>query len=197
MAVSKKKEVKGLNREKEAKKEFSLAKRRARLVCKELLHVLREDFSINFFRFDVKAADLWRLTIFQSWSERYSISLHYVLRELIAFWRERTRRPGKKSVLGVTIPVLTSSKSEEILREKILKDFPSGENISQHKLQEQRRLLGLAEPRGKVKSLIDEDRPEQSCILYGERIQRRRRRLDSAAAGQRRKRRAWRGNPWL
>lgn len=179
------------------KRELRAGRACGRKVLKVLTAVLQKDFHEKIDCLHLRPDDRLRLTIFQSWATRHKVPLNYVLKTLVGYWRSKTRRPGKKSVLGVTLAALTSRTSEEILKARIAKDFPSGENVTQWNLNAQRVLLGLAEPRGKVKSLIDEDKPEHSCKIYGERIQRRRNKLDSAAAGQRRRRRAWRGNPWL
>lgn len=78
---------------------------------------------------DMDSLKLRRLLV---WSERYSVSLAYILDTILpVLSRAIERRTGKRSKgLGVSIPVLTGDVAKSILLERITKDFPSGENVT-------------------------------------------------------------------
>lgn len=188
-----------------ARQELKAARRTAFLVGRVLLRVLRaegrETFAVQRALMRNPRERL-RLGIWQVWATRHKVPVSYVIQTLLHYWREKTRRPGKKtSALGVTFATLTSAKSEPILASAIERDFPGRENESQWQMQARLRLLGLDELRGHGRGLVEmlfsKDSLDESCNIYQNRIERRQKRLDKAAAAHWRRRRTWRGNPWL
>src|ERR1035437_3240016 len=171
----------------------------SRQVYKVWVGVLREENKTDFV-LRLKPTDRNRLGILQVWAERHKVTLGYVVKTLLAYWRSRPfmlRKKKKKGLLGVTVASLTSPKSEVILEQAILRDFPDGENVSEYRQRERLHLLGLDGQRGRAKNLISETAPSESCIIYAERIEHRQMKLDNAVASESRRRRTWRGNPWL
>jgi len=163
---------------------------------KVLISVLKEMQGIE--RLYLKPKDEPRLLILQCWAERHRVPVRYVMSRMISFWREKTKRPGKKSVLGVSLAALTSFKSEEILKSIIEREFPAGENIAAWREGEKRRLLGLDAQRGKVRPLINLKLSDSRILYhYSKQVKRKQDRLDKANASAWRRRRRWRGNPWL
>lgn len=98
----------------------------------------------------VTETDGLRLTRLAAWSERYSVSIGYIIVAVLAGLSKAVeRRTGRKtkSGLGVSIPVLTGEVAKSILLEHIAEDFPGSENV--HALAEDRRNAMLL--------LLDED----------------------------------------
>jgi hypothetical protein len=87
----------------------------------------------------INETDSLRLIKLLVWSERYSVSLEYILATILPILTKAVeRRTGRKSKgLGTTISVLTGEVAKDILLEKIRKDFPGQEHV--HQLREQRR----------------------------------------------------------
>jgi len=184
-------------KERLAKAEARAMHKSAYFVRRVLLRVLREEGRLKR-TLHLKSGDVVRLVIFQVWATRYKVSVEYVLRTLLRHWWQRAHKPfGKRSMLGVTVPVLCGAHSNVILCEKMLLEFPGHENVGIWRHSEQMRLLGLTETRGRVQGLLSENNPDESCKIYARRIEHRKKKLDAAAAGQWRRRRRWRNNPWL
>jgi len=179
------------------KKELREMRKGGRIVYKALVKFLWTEIK-NDFTLYMKPSDRIRLNIFLVWSDRHKVPLSYVIQTLMRFWRSRPfMRRKRKGLLGVTVASLTSQKTEIILAQQIEKDFPGQEHIAQWRQRERLRLLGLDAPRGRAKSLIDVNAPDESCIMFSNRVERRRTKLDNAAGSESRKRRRWRGNPWM
>src|ERR1035437_6698310 len=163
----------------------------SRQVYKVWVGVLREENKTDFV-LRLKPTDRIRLGILQVWAERHKVTLGYVGRTLLAYWRSRPfmlRKKKKKGLLVVTVASLTSPKSEVIIEQAILRDFPDGQNVFEWHKRERLHLLGLDGQRGRAKNLISETAPSESCILYGNRIKRRQDVLDHATASEQRRRR--------
>jgi hypothetical protein len=181
-----------------AKQELREMRKTSRQVYKVVVRVLREEIKTDFV-LRLKPTDRIRLDILQVWAERHHVTLDYTIRTVLAFWRSRPfmRKKKKKGLLGVTVASLTSPKSEVILEQAILRDFPDGQNVSEFRQRARLHLLGLDGLRGRARSLINEKTPDESCIMYASRIERRQTKLSNAEASESRRRRKWRGNPWL
>ena len=171
----------------------------SRHVYKVVVGVLREEIKTDFV-LRLKPTDKIRLGILQVWAERHKVTLRYVVRTLLTYWRSRPfmlRKKKKKGLLGVTVASLTSPKTEVIIEQAMLRDFPDGQNVFESQQRERLHLLGLDGLRGRAKNLINESAPDESCIMFSRRVEHRRTKLDNAAASESRRRRKWRGNPWL
>lgn len=160
--------------------------------------IVRKEFEAQIFA--LKSDDAIRLLKLRVWSERYKVSVHYIVCRLIPYYRKMAhnfrRRPDSKGI-GVTIAVLTGKAAEEKLREFIAKDFPDGENVADWKESERARCIALADPEalvGKPKPFLHYTSIKSFLDSYTSRIgslQREQTKLDKKMAKQ-----PWRGNPW-
>lgn len=82
-----------------------------------------------------KADDQYRLLTLKVWSEKYKVSIAYILSVLLPYFEKlshkHSMRPRLKTSrgLGVSIPVLVGNAAEEKLLEYISKDYPDGEHL--------------------------------------------------------------------
>jgi hypothetical protein len=181
-----------MNTEVRVKRELRAMHKAGYRVRRVLIQFLEERTKKKFV-LRLKPKDQLRLGIFEVWAARHKVSVGYVLQTILDYWRAKR----KGSLLGASLPALTSGGSYALLVNKIAEDFPDGANVSLWKAQERMRLLGLAEPRGKIKSLFDPENAEHSCSIEIEHIERRRKVLEKAESESWRKQRRWRGNPWV
>lgn len=80
----------------------------------------------------ISESDRYRLYKLWIWSQRYYVSLEYILSVLVPYFNNGVeKRTGKKSKgLGISIPVLTGDVAEEVLQKCISRDFPEGDHLS-------------------------------------------------------------------
>lgn len=138
---------------------------------------------------------VYRMLKLETWSRKYKVSIAYILRVLIPVWKAVAERKQRKFKL---IPAqLTGHKSEEILKQRIEEDYPDRQNVRDWKWSERERALVLerdfAEVEERTVPLLSLDHVKR----YQKRILRKRRALDEAVSAKGRKRRTYRGNPWL
>lgn len=178
------------------KKELKAMRHKAFRVRAVLTTIARKKWNVGFL--NLHPADELRLITFWVWSQRYKVPLSYVMETVIGWWKQVTsKRKGRKAALGVRVVTLTTKKSEAILQECILRDFPNNENVAEWRLHKQEKLLGLLdEPRGLARAFVDLRYPDKTVRSYKRKVDRRRYKLMKANAAQWRRRRAWRGNPW-
>lgn len=134
--------------------------------------------------------DRYRLLNLAVWQERYRVSLRFLLQTLFAYYkqiRRRSRTPG----LRITVAALTGIRSRQIIEEAVLATYPSGENFSMARVQDQLRYLGQTNIAIHARNPVD--RMDQVAAEYRRRITLRRRAI---ASGAEKYRRPWRGNPW-
>lgn len=107
--------------------------------------VLRRKFGKQLFY--PKSDDQIRLLRLHLWSERYKVSLEYILSVLIPYFegiankhRGRPRGTSSKGI-GTTIANLTGNASENILLSRIEKDFPESEHKIDWRITKQQACL--------------------------------------------------------
>lgn len=104
---------------------------RTQQVLTEVEEIMKKDFGVKYFR--LKQEDQLRLLRLKQWEEKYAVSLRWMLKQLIPFWREKYSKYSGKVGFGVTISTLVGKVSEEIILGKIWEQFPDGENKLQMK----------------------------------------------------------------
>jgi hypothetical protein len=111
----------------------------------EVDNILRKQFSKQLFF--PKKDDQHRLLKLRVWSERYKVSIGYILSVLIPYFEKlsykHSRRPREKvsKGIGTTISILTGAVAETYLSDQILKDFPDGEHILAWKQEKQNECI--------------------------------------------------------
>ena len=167
----------------------------------EIDAILRTKLDKNLF--SVKRDDLLRLTRLVVWSERYSVSLDYIIEKLVPHFEKMSqrhyvrRRAGPSKGLGVSIAVLTGQVAEEKLREFIAKDFPDDENIASTREDLKSaclRKLDMSEFSGKPRGVLQHRTVNEYVDNYIAGITRKRR--SSAKLERELGRQPWRGNPF-
>lgn len=93
----------------------------------------------------ISESDRYRLYKLWIWSQRYSVTLEYIVSVLVPYFNTGVeKRTGKKSKgLGVSIPVLTGNVAEDVLKKCISRDFPDGDNLSLYRETEKDRISSL------------------------------------------------------
>lgn len=165
--------------------------RKVMAIGAEVETILKKEFSVQWFK--PSAEDSLRLLILGQWRERYRISVTQILRWLIPIWREQFTKFSQGKGIGVSISTLTGKKSEEILKERIGKEFPEQEHLARWKSQEQQRQWEQVCDRGVVKE--DWEHPRAMVAAYQKRVQSERRLRKKFAQEQ--QKRNYRGNPWI
>lgn len=95
----------------------------------------------------LKEPDRYRLLILKTWTDRYNVSLRYILETILPFWESFIQKRSKRLKgrgLNVRVSTLTGKKSEDILREQIKKDFPNDANKIIRINQERQRIISRA-----------------------------------------------------
>lgn len=163
-----------------------------------LKKIMEEDFGRKLW--DVSRQDALRLLTLEVWQERYKVPVRYMLKTILPFWHsvisKRSRRRAKNNGLGCKIVQLVSRRSEDVLVEQILKDYPSGENVLDWRMR-QRAEQVLPKREGRPGTLLKAPEVEQFAANYAKTIGRRQRKMTKAQANSARKRRRYRDNPWL
>lgn len=147
----------------------------------------------------VSKLDGYRLLILATWAEKYKVSIDYILRLLVPIWAKKFQRHKNSSRgLGARVATVVGQKSEQILIAQTAKDFPAGENVDDWRWQRRKELLGL-DQRGFSRpiTIISSEHLRDSVLSYRQRIERRSTMLDKAVSNSKRRRRVYRGNPWL
>src|SRR5712675_737261 len=93
--------------------------------------VLEEDFGRKLY--NLKHDDELRLLTFFAWRDRYKVDIKWMLKILIEIWSKKFARFRIRSAIGCRVATLVGKKSEEIIRERIYREFPHGENKSEWK----------------------------------------------------------------
>jgi hypothetical protein len=101
--------------------------------------VLKEEFGRRLYR--LKREDELRLLVLLTWKERYKVSVKWILKFLIPIWSSKFAKYKTKTSLGCRVATLVGKRSEEIIRERLDKEFPHQENIRDYKERERIRLV--------------------------------------------------------
>lgn len=142
-----------------------------------------------------KPIDHVRLLNLIVWSQRYSVSLPWMVDQLCKHYanvRERLFRGQPKRdyiTLGIRPAVLTGVRTRQAIEEVVRKTYPTGENVEMGRSDQRLLLLGQL---GTVQ-LPRKGSIRNALSVYSQKITMRRR--AEAVAGNHFQR-AWRGNPW-
>ena len=133
----------------------------------------------------VNETDALRLLRLRVWQERYSISLEFILGLLVDVFSKSIRmRSGKKlRGIGVSIPVLTGDVAEEILQEKLRKEFPGREHYYDYLEEHKRSIENLIDPMvviGKPRSVLTYKNVSSQVAAYKDKIVQARDRVTKA-----------------
>lgn len=152
--------------------------------------IVKEEFGVKYWQ--LKPEDEIRCLRLEQWEEKYKVSLRFILRTLVPIWKQKFAR-YTKGAFGVKIPTLVGSKSEEILKGKILELYPDGENVRQWKAVEQQRQW--AQYREGIKQVENWELPMKAVQDYQHRMERER---ELRKEFEKRARlRPYRNNPWI
>jgi hypothetical protein len=164
-------------------------RKRVRQVASRVEKIVKAQFGLSWWR--LTAEDEIRCLRLVQWEEKYRVPLEGILNLLVPIWKKKFSRYGARG-LGVKIPTLVGNKSEEILKAKVLEQWPDGQNIAQWKALEQEWQWLLY--KGSTRTKEDWEHPLQAAQEYQKRMrrERERRKQFSRVACQRR----YRGNPW-
>jgi hypothetical protein len=113
------------------------------------------------------------------WSERYSVSIEYIIGAVLSILAKAAeRRTGKrtKASLGISISALTGPVAKQILEERIAKDFPGGENVHSAMEDSRNAMLEILDGNmhGKPKNPLDYSKSDDFSAAYKATIQRKR-----------------------
>jgi hypothetical protein len=83
--------------------------------------------------------DQWLFLNWKSWRLRYAVTVDFILTTLLDhFNRIRQKTRGTIS-LGVSVPLLTGPRAEEIIKTAVADAFPNGENLDVQRYQKAQR----------------------------------------------------------
>lgn len=166
--------------------------------------VLQEDFNRRLY--NLKHDDELRLLTLYTWRDRYKVSIKWMLKFLIKIWSKQFSRFRIKSALGCRVATLVGKKSEEIIREKLWKEFPNNENKSNWAQSEKDKIISLIKPskekRKKVRytSLLQAHNPQDFIRKYKKELKwkSKEKRLSSRNKKELKeiKNKCYRNNPW-
>lgn len=150
----------------------------------------------------VTELDSARLTRLLVWSERYGISLEYILEVLLGHYYStlpKLRRAAalRSRSLGIKVASLVGDYSLSVLLEHMQSDFPDGNNLAAFKEQEKERIADSLDeelPR-KSKSVLQFATMDKFVSAYVRSSEIRREGTRRIANKMRKVK--WRGNPWL
>jgi len=77
----------------------------------------------------------------KSWSQRYAVSVDFILTTLLDYYgKRRQQRQGKVS-LGIATTSLTGTRAREIVEHEVAAQFPGGENFTSRSADLKNRIL--------------------------------------------------------
>jgi hypothetical protein len=174
---------------------------RLRVIINE---VLKEDFNRRLY--NLKHDDELRLLTLYTWRDRYRVSIRWMLKFLIKIWSKQFSRFKVKSSLGCRVATLVGRKSEEIIRERIFREFPNGENKSTWQQAEKDRIVSLIQPRkdrrkkARFTSILQAHNPQHFISKYKKEIKWKSREKNLSSRNQKQlkevKNKQYRNNPY-
>lgn len=154
-----------------------------------------------------KKIDLLRLTRLQVWSWRYKVSIEEILSLTLPYLRKSLSTVQKSRYgLGCSVASLTGIGNEKILIEALHQRYPGGEHVDAWRDDERRKQLdaeeheeldGLPVRSKQVKGMFDCDSVPVFLKSYRDRVIGIRRKMASEVDNPRRRRKRYRGNPWI
>jgi hypothetical protein len=155
-----------------------------------------------------KRVDLLRLTRLQVWSWRHRVDIDEILSLTLPYLRKSLSSGQKtKYGLGCSVAALTGVGNEKILIEALNQKYPGGENRDIWRQEERQRQLDResAEASGGLSTrsrrsptgILESDSVASYLQSYRARVLGVRHRLSAQSGSVKRKRKHYRGNPWL
>lgn len=183
---------------KRAEIELKRLRIRSRIVLGEITKVLKRDFN-RTFGFNIRPIDRNRLFNLQIWSDKYKVSIRWILHVLVPYWSKKLKRkPGQAWGLGVKVQSFVGKHSQRIIEEEIIKQFPERENEKLWNHAKRMELTGLAERSPvKYRDVLECESIDDFVRKYRKRVAVRRRELDTAESQPSKRHRLYRNNPWL
>jgi hypothetical protein len=150
----------------------------------------------------VSELDSARLTKLLVWSERYGVSLEYILETLLGYYysslpRANRDRAKQGRSLGVRIATLVGNASHSVLLDHLQADFPDGNNLAAFKEEEKERIADILDPDyvpRRARGILQFKTVSSYVNAYTRLMELRRKgvsRIDKKMGKI-----AWRGNPW-
>jgi len=183
---------------------WSMALRVAGAVTRYLIEVEKRP---EVARFRFSRLDQLRLLRLQVWSWQYQVSVEEILTLLLPRLRKAQHKPTRRnSALGVTVAVLVSRTSRNILLDALYWTYPGKEHVDIWRDAERERQLeaervedagGLATVAPASRTMLDFATVDDYLSSYRKRVFGKRRALDSALGDSKRRRKRYRGNPWF
>lgn len=164
---------------------------------------LKKSFGKSLFR--PKQDDQYRLLRLRVWSERYKVSISYILSVLIPHferisnkYRGNARSTVSKGI-GTTISVLTGQAAESILVEHLERSYPDNEHVISWKQDKQKECLAILAEQDEIilkkpKTVLQYPTLKAYTKAYSERIDNKRK-IEEKLVVQL-SRQPWRGNPF-
>jgi hypothetical protein len=151
----------------------------------------------------VKDLDAARLTRLLVWSERYGVSLEYILETVLEYYyrglrKHSTRDPKISRSLGIRIQTLVSDGSLAILVEHLNTDFPDGNNLAAFKEDYKERIADILDPEAmprKARNVLQFRNLDSFVNAYTRQMELRRKGVSRVE--RKMNKISWRGNPWL
>lgn len=181
---------------------WMLADQIAAVIVRWLKEHENKDLYVRF-----KRIDMLRLTRLQVWSWRHMVSIEEILTLTLPYLRKSLSSRQKSSYgLGCSIAALTGVGNEKILIEALRLRYPGGEYRDIWREQERRRQLeaeatedsdGLHLRVPTARGLLDYNSTADFLSSYRARVIGQRIKMNNSLNGARRKRKKYRGNPWL
>lgn len=157
--------------------------------------------------FHMSKDDERRLLVFRNWSEKYYVSIGYILGVLIPFYAQRFRKTRKKQQRGLPcgVATLTGKAAEYWLRKQMEKDFPDQENVELWKQARRKEILlqrdfrehGEDEFEPRRKTILDYEWPSYYMRAYRKKVSAERKQNQRELNNPENKRRNYRGSPFL
>lgn len=173
---------------------------RIRVIVNE---ILQESFGRRLY--NLKHDDELRLLTLYAWRDRYKVTIKWILKTLIPIWHKKFARFKVRSALGCRVATLVGKKSEEIIREKLWRDFPHKENVKDWKQKEKQRILELVGGRSnrrkaRYESIVEAPNPESFIKQYKREIKWQTSEMKMSSKNQKEvsqlKHKNFRNNPW-
>lgn len=170
-------------------------------VCLEVDKTLRQLFGKQLFF--PKEVDKARLLKLKMWSDRYKVSLSYILGKLVPRFEKmaskhaRSPRVKVSKGIGTTIAVLTGQAAEEFLKDCIAKDYPDQENVlawKEDKREETLRLLDGEELVVRPRKILSFKSVAAYTDAYRQKMEKQRQ--STAKREAQLSKQPYRGNPW-
>ena len=154
-----------------------------------------------------KKVDQLRLTRLQVWSWRHFVSVEEILSLTLPYLRKSMTVSQKARYgLGCSVAALTGRGNEKILIEAIRQKYPGAENRDIWRAEERQKQLA-AEAAEDMDGLVARDKPERGLFdcdsvpdyikSYRGRVLGVRRKLSLEAGNPLRRRKIYRGSPWI